>query len=57
MESGLDRKPRQEHEGLGHEMLLRTLPYELGAETDIEFTDDGMRFTMSMPLGPAVLAE
>jgi hypothetical protein len=38
--------------------LLRTLPYGLGADTDIEFTSDGgMRFTMSMPWGPAVLAE
>jgi two-component system CheB/CheR fusion protein len=44
-------------DGFGHEMLRRTLPYELGAETDIEFTDDGLRFTMKMPLGRGVLAE
>ena len=26
-------------------------------DMDIEFTNDGMRITRSMPLGPAVLAE
>jgi len=38
-------------------MLRRTLPYDLKAETDIEFTKQGVRFTMRMPLGPDVLAE
>jgi hypothetical protein len=37
-------------------MLRRTLPYDLGAGTNIEFTD-GLRFTRRMPLGPGVLAE
>jgi len=57
VESGLDRKPAESHEGFGHEMLRRSLPYDLGAETDIRFTDDGMRFTMVMPLGPEVLTK
>jgi hypothetical protein len=38
-------------------MLQRTLPYDLGAGTNIEFGDDGLRFTMRLPLGPEVLAE
>ena len=38
-------------------MLLRTLLYDLRAETSIEFKEDGLRFTMGLPLGPDVLAE
>ena len=57
LETGLNRKPEESHEGFGHEMLRRSLPYELGAETDIQFTDDGMRFTMVMPLGPDILSK
>lgn len=57
LETGLDEPPRATHEGFGHELLLRSLPYDLDAETDIEFTDDGLRFTMGMPLGPDVRAE
>ena len=57
LESGLEKPPSRAREGFGHEMLLRTLPYDLGAETSIEFTADGLRFTMNMSLGPDVLAE
>lgn len=57
IESGLDEPPKAAREGFGHELLLRSLPYDLGAETSIEFTADGLRFTMSMSLGPDVLAE
>ena len=57
LERGLDTEPRREREGFGHEMLLRTLPFDLAAETSIEFTSDGMRFTMDLPLGPEILAE
>jgi hypothetical protein len=35
---------------------LRSLPYDLGAETSIAFEDDGLRFTMALPLGPEVIA-
>ena len=56
-ETGVPTLPEPAGDGFGHEMLRRTLPYELGAETDIEFTADGLRFTMEMPLGPDVLAE
>jgi PAS domain S-box-containing protein len=34
----------------GFEFLQRTLPYELDAETEIEFLDDGLRFSLHMPL-------
>jgi two-component system CheB/CheR fusion protein len=57
LERGLDTEPRRDREGFGHEMLLRTLPYDLAAETSIEFTSDGMRFIMDLPLGPEILAE
>lgn len=57
LESGLDREPRADREGFGHEMLLRTLPCDLAAETSIEFTQDGLRFTMILALGPEILAE
>ena len=56
-ETGLDQKPAPTREGFGHELLLRTLPYELDADTNITFTDDGLRFRMSMPLEPDVMAE
>jgi len=57
VERGLDIPPRAAHEGFGHEMLRRSLPYDLGAETDVQFTEDGLRFTLSMQLGPDVMAE
>ncbi len=57
VETGLDQKPAPMREGFGHEMLKRTLPYELGADTKVVFTDDGLRFTLAMPLAPEMLAE
>lgn len=57
VETGLKEPPRPAYEGFGHEMLRRTLPYDLKAETNMDFTDEGLRFTMRMPLGPNVLAE
>lgn len=56
IEVGLDTPPSASEEGFGHEMLLRSLPYDLGAETNLEFRTDGIRFTMSMPTGPDVIA-
>ena len=57
VETGLREPPNPTHEGFGHELLRRTLPYDLGAETNIDFTSDGMLFKLRMPLGPDVLAE
>jgi PAS domain S-box-containing protein len=42
--------------GFGLELLQRTLPYDLRAETQVEFRPEGVRFTMTMPLGADVLA-
>ena len=56
-QSGLDLPPTVSHEGFGHELLPRSLPYDLGAETSIEFKRDGMRFSMNMPVGPDMLAD
>ena len=57
IETGVQPPSKPVREGFGHEMLLRSLPYDLGAETNIEFTDSGLRFTMKMPLGPEILVE
>lgn len=51
IERGLDRPlETPEHRGFGLELLERSLPYELGAVTDVEFAPEGFRFTMEMPL-------
>jgi two-component sensor histidine kinase len=57
-ENGVDMPPHPpERQGFGLELLRRTLPYDLRAETAVEFRPEGVRFTMSMPLGVDVLAE
>jgi PAS domain S-box-containing protein len=57
-ENGVRAPPREPHrQGFGFELLKRTLPYELSGETKVEFRPEGLRFSMSVPLGPAVLAE
>ena len=51
-----DAKP-SDRDGFGHEMLRRSLPYELDAETSIDFQKDGLRFTMTMPLRGKVVGK
>lgn len=36
--------------GFGSELISEALPYQLGAETSLEFDDGGMRCTLSVPL-------
>ena len=56
-ESGVERVPgAPAREGFGMELLERSLPYELGAETVVEFAPEGLRFSLTMPLGPELLA-
>jgi hypothetical protein len=38
-------------------MPPRSLPYDPGAETSIEFKRDGMRISMNMTVGPGMLAD
>lgn len=38
------------HRGFGTEVLTRTLPYELKADTSLAFEADGLRCTISFPL-------
>ena len=38
-----------EREGFGLELLCRVVPYELSAETEVQFLPDGIRFTLAMP--------
>ncbi|HEY0625810.1 MAG TPA: PAS domain S-box protein [Allosphingosinicella sp.] len=57
-ENGLEGLPAEpERQGFGLELLERSLPYDLRAETRVEFRPQGLRFTLDMPLGPDVLAE
>lgn len=57
-ESGLDQPLSEpERKGFGLELLSTTLPYDLRARTEVEFRPQGLRFTMTMPLGPGLQAE
>lgn len=50
-ESGLAlNKAPLRGDGFGMETLLRSLPYDLGAETKVDFRPEGLQFTMSVPL-------
>lgn len=50
-ETGLELDDAPVHgDGFGMEMLLQSLPYDLGAETRFDFRREGIRFTMSAPL-------
>jgi two-component system CheB/CheR fusion protein len=55
-ETGARMNGTPEREGFGLELLRRTLPYELGAQTAIEFRKQGLLFRMSMPLRADILA-
>jgi two-component sensor histidine kinase len=37
-------------QGFGMELLTRILPYDLNAQTKVEFERQGLRFTMDLPL-------
>lgn len=41
--------PEPGREGFGLELLCRVVPYELSAETEVEFRPDGLAFTLAMP--------
>lgn len=50
-ESGVSLDPdAAPTDGFGTELLLRSLPYDLGAETNLELRRDGIRFEFAMPL-------
>jgi PAS domain S-box-containing protein len=56
-ESGIEQPLKEpEYFGFGLEMLQRVLPYELSAETTVNFHPEGLHFLLEMPLGPDVLA-
>lgn len=57
-EGGLDEplKGRQ-REGFGMELLERSLPYDLGAQTEVQFRPEGLHFSLVMPLGQDALAD
>jgi two-component system CheB/CheR fusion protein len=44
---GVNSKPARH--GFGMELLTRILPYDLGARTNVEFRQKGLRFTMDLP--------
>ena len=41
-------------DGFGMELLCRSLPYDLEAETEVDLRSDGLRFELRMPLKEAV---
>lgn len=45
---------RPDREGFGLELLGRVLPYEIDADTTVEFRPEGLRFVLSMPVGENV---
>jgi PAS domain S-box-containing protein len=50
-ETGVRVDPGTERrQGFGMELLQRSLPYDLQAETSVDFQPDGLEFRMSMPL-------
>ena len=49
-ESGVDVEENPEREGFGMELLLRSLPYDLQAETRVELKRQGLEFHLDMPL-------
>ena len=57
-ESGLDLPPSPpSREGFGMELLSRSLPYDLRAETKVDLTPDGLHFELRMPLPEASVTE
>jgi PAS domain S-box-containing protein len=57
-ENGVELEPGEpQRKGFGFELLERTLPYDLEADTRVEFRREGLRFRMSVPLTEAVLAD
>ena len=54
-ERGVDgAKSDREREGFGMELLKRILPYDLGAKTDVDFGNDGIRFAMQLPINHVI---
>ena len=50
-EAGMDGgTAKPERQGFGMELLTRMLPYDLGAKTNIEFQEGGIRFSMELPV-------
>lgn len=54
IESGVNLNARENpREGFGMELLLRSLPYDLNAETSVRMKDTGLEFQLRMPLKTA----
>ncbi|HEU4821598.1 MAG TPA: GAF domain-containing protein [Qipengyuania sp.] len=54
-ESGVDMAAHGDHvasAGYGRELIEQALPYQLGAETSYELTDEGVHCTIIVPLDP-----
>ena len=51
VESGVDCEPGEiQREGFGMELLRRSLPYDLRAQTEVELRREGLRFELSMAI-------
>jgi len=47
----LSNDPANNHKGYGSELIERALPYQLNARSKLEFAADGVRCTISVPIG------
>lgn len=57
-ESGMElpKGPQTRREGFGMELLLRALPYHLSAQSEIDFSAEGFRFSITMPAEKVLFA-
>ncbi len=56
LESGVFPPPQMMKEGFGMEVFTRTLPYDIGAETEFELQPAGMRFKLRADLDRVAVA-
>jgi two-component system CheB/CheR fusion protein len=50
---GIDQEPN--HNGFGRELIERGLPYELKANTALEFRQGGIRCVIEVPLNDRII--
>lgn len=49
-ETGLEIKKQSAREGFGMDLLLRSLPYDVAGKSKVDFSGEGLRFELDMPL-------
>ena len=49
--------PKPAHRGFGTDMIRNSLAFELAAETMLDYTQDGLRIVIDIPITPQLLHE